>query len=471
MSTTAHDNQYLNIVGFMILPGVLTTGLVMCPLGILLRKWRLKYGPIHYISARTALWLLAVTFFVILPVLGVGGYQGYQYTDSAEFCGTVCHNMDPQYTRYEQSPHERVTCAGCHVGPGAESFVKAKLAGMKQVYYTVTDSFPRPVPPAITELRPARETCEQCHWPHQFFGSVLQKLIHYAPDEKNTRHDYDILIKVGGLNNVLGKAEGIHMHMLDRVDYIPDDVRLDHISWVRYTYPDGQQVVFRSDGKTSNDPAPKGKMRRLDCIDCHNLAGHDFNSPNKATNHALSIGRLDVDLPYVKREAVRALSDNYPSTPQALAGIAQRWRISTAPVIPIFGKTSRDQVAKNVAAVQDIYKANFFPEYKVDWQTYPNHVGHMESAGCFRCHDGLHTADDGRAITSTCATCHTFLYKQNRARPDPRAGLRSHGQDQRLLERQERDRRPAPKAALLRLPRRGHGNHRLSGHEFWIRLW
>ena len=414
LSSSSRDNQYLNVVGFMILPGILTMGLVLCPIGILLRKRRLRHGPVWFVSTRHALIFLAVSFFLILPVLGVGGYQGYQYTESAEFCGTVCHNMNPQWTRYEQSPHERVTCAGCHVGPGAPSFVKAKLAGLRQVYFTLTNNVPRPVPPAITELRPARETCEQCHWPFQFFGSVLKKIIHYAPDEKNTRHDYDILIRVGGVNNALGKSEGIHMHMLDRVDYVADDPRLDHISWVRYTYPDGQTVVFRSDGKTSHDPAPQGNMRRLDCIDCHNYAGHDFNSPNKAVNHALSVGWLDVNFPYIKREAVRALSDNYTSKPQALAGIAQTLENFYQTSYPDIWKSNRDQLAKNVAAVQDIYKANFFPEYKVDWRTYPSHVGHMESAGCFRCHDGLHVADDGRAIVSTCATCHTFLYRQEK---------------------------------------------------------
>jgi formate-dependent nitrite reductase cytochrome c552 subunit len=203
------------------------------------------------------------------------------------------------------------------------------------------------------------------------------------------------------------------MHMLDRVDYVADDVRLDRISWIRYTYPDGKTVVFRSDGKSSNDPAPQGIVRRLDCIDCHNLAGHDFNSPNKAVNHALSIGRLDVQLPYIKREAVRALSENYASKPQALSGIAQTLENFYQTSYPELWKNSRDRVANNVTAVQEIYKTNFFPEYKVDWRTYPNHVGHMESEGCFRCHDGLHVADDGRKIGFSCETCHTFLYRQD----------------------------------------------------------
>jgi nitrate/TMAO reductase-like tetraheme cytochrome c subunit len=202
VSTSAQNNQYLGMFGFMILPGVLVNGLAMCPVGIVLRRRRLKNkSPVWQISTRHALQFMAITFFLILPVLGVAGFRGVDFTDSADFCGTICHNMDPQYNRYIQSPHARVTCAGCHIGPGPGAFVKAKISGLMQVVYTATNTFPRPIPPAITELRPARETCEQCHWPSQFFGSLLRKTVHFAPDENNTRHEYEILVKVGGLNN------------------------------------------------------------------------------------------------------------------------------------------------------------------------------------------------------------------------------------------------------------------------------
>jgi nitrate/TMAO reductase-like tetraheme cytochrome c subunit len=207
VSPDAEKNQYLGIVGCVMLPGIFVTGLAMCPVGIFLRKRRIaRNSPIWQISTRRALLFLAVTFFLILPVLGVAGYHGFEFTETSEFCGTICHNMDPQYQRYEQSPHARVTCSGCHIGPGAGAFVKAKAAGMRQLGLTIMGTYDRPVPPAINSLRPASDTCEQCHWPSQFFGSLLRKTVHFAPDETNTRHDYDLLMKVGGLNNNLGKA-------------------------------------------------------------------------------------------------------------------------------------------------------------------------------------------------------------------------------------------------------------------------
>jgi nitrate/TMAO reductase-like tetraheme cytochrome c subunit len=342
----------------------------------------------------------------------VCSYRGYQFTESAEFCGTICHNMNPHYTRYEQSPHARVTCAGCHIGPGADFFVKSKISGLRQVVYTALNAYPRPIPSAITQLRPARETCEECHWPSQFFGSLLRTTVHFAPDEKNRRHDYEILVKVGGLNNELGQGSGIHMHMLDHVEYVADDPRLEHIPWVRYTYADGHSVIFRSDGKPSTDPPPAGKDRKLDCIDCHNTIGHQFQSPEHAVDHALAVGQLDPTLPFIKRQAVFILAQNYTTKPEALDAIAKGLE-SFYRARPDVWPARQADVERCIATVQTIYRTEFFPEMKVDWRTYPNHIGHMESPGCFRCHDGLHISDDGKRIASDCTTCHTFQYHQD----------------------------------------------------------
>jgi hypothetical protein len=51
-----------------------------------------------------------------------------------------------------------------------------------------------------------------------------------------------------------------------------------------------------------------------------------------------------------------------------------------------------------------------FPELKVTWGTYPNDLGHTDSPGCFRCHDGSHaTADGKKTIGQDCASCHEVL--------------------------------------------------------------
>jgi hypothetical protein len=63
-------------------------------------------------------------------------------------------------------------------------------------------------------------------------------------------------------------------------------------------------------------------------------------------------------------------------------------------------------------AVKEAFLRNVSPEMKLTWGTHPNHIGHGGNdltGGCFRCHDGNHNSADGRAISSSCDTCHTIL--------------------------------------------------------------
>ncbi len=56
-----------------------------------------------------------------------------------------------------------------------------------------------------------------------------------------------------------------------------------------------------------------------------------------------------------------------------------------------------------------IYNRNVFPDLKVTWGTYPNNLGHTDFPGCFRCHDGSHTAANGKTISQDCNVCHEPL--------------------------------------------------------------
>ena len=86
----------------------------------------------------------------------LGSYRVFEETESPQFCGALCHTvMKPEYTAYKISPHSRVRCTECHIGPGASWFVRAKLSGLYQVYATVTDVYPRPIPVPVQNLRPA----------------------------------------------------------------------------------------------------------------------------------------------------------------------------------------------------------------------------------------------------------------------------------------------------------------------------
>ncbi len=154
--------------------------------------------PAHPYHRQKLLFLIFAGAISII-LLVVGGYQLIEFTDSTGFCGRLCHTvMYPEYTVYQASPHSRVLCAGCHVGPGAGYLVKSKLAGVPLIFATITGDYHRPIPAPVHSLRPARETCEQCHRPERFTGDFVVQHTTYAPDEKNTSSTDTRILRVGG---------------------------------------------------------------------------------------------------------------------------------------------------------------------------------------------------------------------------------------------------------------------------------
>jgi nitrate/TMAO reductase-like tetraheme cytochrome c subunit len=109
-----------------------------------------------------------------------GGYQAFMFSESSEFCGTICHPMASEFVRYEQSPHAHVECTKCHIGPGLGAFVKAKIEGVSELVAVLSDSYERPITSPVHDLRPARETCEECHAPTFFTDNIIKTITHYA---------------------------------------------------------------------------------------------------------------------------------------------------------------------------------------------------------------------------------------------------------------------------------------------------
>jgi len=434
-------NPYVDIVGYLVVPTVLVFGLTLIPVGILLKSWRLRRRnpeqrlEFHFPQVdlndpdqRRAAKIVVGGTFALLPIVGVSSYHGYHYTDSAQFCAKACHEvMEPQATSYENSPHARVACAECHIGEGANWFVKAKLSGTRQVLAVLRDTFSRPIPPAIHHLRPARETCEHCHWPKKFFGAQLREISHFTSDETNTRHDINMLLNTGGGDETTGRAQGIHLHMAlaGRIEYVATDDQLQVIPWVRYTDEAGHAWVYRSDGRPSSDPVPEGPVRQLDCMDCHNRPAHNFRSPQAAIDIFLDVGRIDTTLPYIKREAVAALVKPYPDVETAEREIGAQLLDFYRDNYPDVWEGRKASVNLAIDRVREIYRRNFFPGMKVTWRTYPDNIGHLESPGCFRCHEGRHVDQRGRKISHECNICHTFL---NRVAPNGKNGVIHEGE-------------------------------------------
>jgi nitrate/TMAO reductase-like tetraheme cytochrome c subunit len=422
----ASVHPYLGVLLFLILPGVFVIGLVLIPVGALLRRHQLRksgeipniYPPVslHSGMARHAIGWIAGLTIVNVVIFAAASYQGVNYMDSAKFCGQTCHVvMQPEFTAYQSSPHQRVACVQCHIGPGAGWFVRSKISGARQVLAVTFRTYDRPIPSPVEQLRPARETCEQCHWPQMFTSDKLIVRKKYSDDEKNTPLTTILLLKIGGNAGHGGVGiHGRHLNAGSRIQYVATDRQRQNIAEVFYTDDAGKQVDFRApaaDPKTTSRTAgpSRAETRAMDCVDCHNRPTHTFQMPETAVDQALSDGRISPDLPFVKRVAVKTLKETYPDRDTAVQRIASAFREFYKSSYPALYRDKRPIIEVSAAAVQNIYLRNIFPAMNVGWGTYANNLGHMDFPGCFRCHDGSHSSADGRMISNDCDACHHLL--------------------------------------------------------------
>lgn len=417
-------NPYVGILAYMVAPGFLIFSLLIVAIGVWLQR-RVR-GPqtarypsidLNDPSQRSA--FLAFSAFLVVFVLlsSAGSYKAYEYTDSVEFCGLTCHTvMHPEYTAYKLSSHARVGCVECHVGAGATWYVKSKLSGTRQVFAAVLKTYPRPIPTPVHNLRPAQETCEQCHWPKKFYGGQLKVFTHYASDEKNTQRQIEMLIKTGGGDPATGAPEGIHWHMniANEIEYVATDEKRQVIPYIHVRDTQGRVTeYFAKDSSVTRDTVAKLQRHRMDCIDCHNRPTHVYVPPDQAVDQALLGRRLDASLPFLKQQSVAALTAEYADTNTALEGIAKGLHDYYEKSYPELAKTRELDIRNAIDEVQRIYQRTTFPEMKLNWQTHTNNIGHFYFSGCFRCHDGQHVSTDGKAIPKDCDTCHTVLAQRD----------------------------------------------------------
>jgi nitrate/TMAO reductase-like tetraheme cytochrome c subunit len=413
-------SPYIGILAYMVSPAFLVLGLVMMIVGVLLERKK-KVEPTAFYPridlndpAQRSAVISFTSFFVVFAVVSAAGsYKAYEFTESVSFCGQLCHTvMSPEYTAYLLSPHARVACADCHVGPGATWFVKSKLSGTRQVFHAVFNTFPRPIPTPVKNLRPAQETCEQCHWPKKFYGGQLKVFSHYASDEQNTLRQLRMIIKTGGGDPATGAPEGIHWHMNigNKIEYVAADEKIQVIPYVRVEDLQGRVTeYYAKDSTLSKDQIAKAEKHRMDCVDCHNRPTHIYVSPDLSVDQSLMGRRLDVSLPFIKQEAVTVLSANYNTTDEAMRGIASSLQGYYESKYPDVAKTKQLEIRNAVTEVQQIFRRTTFPEMKLNWQTHPNNLGHYYSVGCFRCHDGQHVSADGKVVSKDCNQCHTLM--------------------------------------------------------------
>ena len=357
-------------------------------------------------ALRRLIAFFAVTTFANLVIGSELTYSAINYMDTVSFCGKTCHTvMQPEYTAYQDSPHARVQCVDCHIGPGASWFVRSKISGVRQVFAVAFHTYSTPIPTPVTNLRPARETCEACHWPEKFTGDRLRIVDNYADDKANTMTETVLLMHIGGGN---GKGiHGVHVGPGVTIRYASDESR-QNIPWVSYQKGSAQPVAYSAAGfKPEN--LNTLTTRVMDCVDCHNRPAHTFQLPDPAVDDSMSTGGISTMLPEAKKESVALLKASYPSREDAASRLPASFEDFYKQKYPEVYAQRQAEVQRSAQAVLAIYDKNIFPAMKISWGTYPNNLGHMDFPGCFRCHDGSHTSANAKTITQDCNACHDVL--------------------------------------------------------------
>ncbi len=437
-------NAYVGLVSYMVLPALFILGLVLIPIG-----WRLycrtsgrptrellseRFTPEMVAPTRiygsSLFGLIALLTLTNLLFLGAGGARMLHFMDQPKFCGTACHKvMHPEWESYQRSPHARVRCVDCHVGEGTQALIDAKLNGLWQIISATLHLYEKPIPTPVRNLRPARETCEHCHWPEKFYGERMKVFTHHALDEASTPRYTTLALRVG---SGAGDERGtIHWHIApqNEVRYQPATEDRSEMAWVemrtaggevrRFTHRPRLDASAVAGGPGAENDAPTGHAlapRTVDCIDCHNRATHIYEDPEAAIDERMAAGRLDRAVPYLKRAALGALLGSYASKEAGLLGIRKEIQETYARELRREAAGRQVELDQAVATLQEIYQRNIHPRMRVFWNVYPDHRGHRAGGGCFRCHNAEMVDSQGEAVAHDCALCHSILAYES---PEP----------------------------------------------------
>jgi nitrate/TMAO reductase-like tetraheme cytochrome c subunit len=411
------QNPYIGILTYLALPGIFFLGLLMIPLGIAWRHRRelskgqypSSFPPLtmRNVELRRLVTFIGVTTFANLVIGSQLTYAAVTYMEKVSFCGQTCHVMEPEFTAFQHSPHSRVECVNCHIGAGASWFVRSKISGAGQVVAVALNNYPRPIPTPVHNLRPARETCETCHWPQKYAEDRLRVFPKFAEDEVNTLTKTVMMLKVGGGNHGVG-IHGTHLGQGVRIRYASSDEGRQTIPWVEYSDNNtGRKTTYLTPGVKPD--AAGLPIREMDCMDCHNRPAHSYQLPDRAVDNAMSDGAISAALPFAKKTSLALLKRTYVSRAQAAVQIPSAFEKYYKETYAAVYSQRGAEIARSAQGVLAIYNRNIFPDMNVTWGIYPVNVGHTDFPGCFRCHDEQHVSSDKKTISQDCNSCHNVL--------------------------------------------------------------
>jgi hypothetical protein len=425
-SKRAHP--YADLVIWLILPALVFLGVVLVFVGVRRQKRREREGRAagyralildfnDPVQRRTAIVVLA-GFLLLSLLYAFAGYKTYEFTESKTFCGMMCHRvMGPEMRSHAFSVHAEIACVDCHVGPGAKYFLLYKLRGTKELLDLILDRYPRPIPTPVKDLRPSEAVCEHCHGPKYQINQRLESRTYFLSDKQNTRKTINLLLRMGKAELTTEKPPKMHWHSSTTQEILfASDKKRNVIPWIRVKRLDGKERIYRLTGAEMTDAdAAKAGTRQMDCVDCHNRPGHPYNPPEAILDALLALKLVDPELPEIKRVAVKALDEEYPSRQEAELKIATSVRDFYQKTYPELSSSRAAAIAAAIDALQHAYGRNYDPVMKVSWKYFPNNQGHRFYPGCFRCHDGKHRTDDGIVLSRDCSLCHLLIERQGEA--------------------------------------------------------
>ncbi len=370
-----------------------------------LRNLGRQFGERHAWKFRRLVFWGAIVVVGAVVIVTAAFYFD-KVTEGDWFCGELCHPNRPQGIAHEESPHASVECGTCHVGPGLWPKVEAKILGVGELVKLIGNTYERPIELPVERLKPAKVICEQCHWAETEYPERTHLISSFAEDEQNAETQTVLSVYIGSSNPT--GAAGAHWHVENTVLYASTDDLHQGIPWVAVEKDDGTLVEYIDKGSDLSvnelQALPREKM---DCLDCHNRAAHQFRNPEVVLNEALADGRISAKLPFVKREAMALLSGSYASQKEGIERMADLADFYRTEYSSIYESIDSD-VESAVAVLKEIYRTTVFPEMNLTWDVYDDNLGHSQSPGCFRCHDGKHVGPAGDSIPHDCTTCHSL---------------------------------------------------------------
>jgi nitrate/TMAO reductase-like tetraheme cytochrome c subunit len=347
--------------------------------------------------------LLGILTIIVL----IGAAYGWSYTNSPQFCGTTCHTMPPEYTAYLASPHANVDCTECHIGRGfIATQITRKAGDLTHIVNTVFHNYTYPI--YATNMRPARDTCEKCHNPDKFSDDSLREIKTFQNDLANTPFSVFLSLKTGGGTTRQGLGKGIHWHIENKVMYYATDELQQNIPYVRVYNANGTYTEY-IDIASNFNPASitEADLKEMDCVTCHNRVTHLVPMPADQIDAALARGFIDKTIPDIRAKGIEVLGATYTSQQEGLNGIYGLFNYYQA-YYPEYYASNQPAVQNAVSYIQTMYIDTVNLDQQSDWNTHPNNVGHLNFAGCFRCHDGKHMDSKQQAVRLECNLCHTI---------------------------------------------------------------